>query len=380
MFVAASTVSGTLLGGALGDAFGAPLENQDLAGIRHRYGSAGLQEPGDAGLPAHFSDDTQLTLYTADALTELLEWARQGVSADPAATVWLAYLRWLRSQGEDLPETAPQPLPRDIDRIPALRYRRNPGKACLESLRTGEMGTRNRPLLPQAKGSGSLMRSAPFGLVPFFDETIIASLSSDAAVLTHGHPSTWQASAGFSLLIHWLAADRRPLREAVADLKQYFLKAQAVPELQSRVSRAVELADQTLAEGTAIPAATLRDELGPGWLAEEALPLALYAVLASESTGKVEAAGKVLEKKEASTGSQESLPESADHFRRAIRLAANDADDSDTVAALAGNILGAYYGRPGLPEDWIDALDSEEAAAVVLVASAFAEVVSTPAS
>ncbi len=41
-----------------------------------------------------------------------------------------------------------------------------------------------------------------------------------------------------------------------------------------------------------------------------------------------------------------------DNFRDAILLAANLADDADSVAATAGQIAGALYGYSGIPQEW----------------------------
>lgn len=41
------------------------------------------------------------------------------------------------------------------------------------------------------------------------------------------------------------------------------------------------------------------------------------------------------------------------NFRNAVLLAANLADDADTVAAVAGQLAGALYGLRGIPEDWL---------------------------
>ena len=46
-----------------------------------------------------------MTLYTVDGLVEALEWANSGVGADANACVWLAYLRWLETQGVPVPES-----------------------------------------------------------------------------------------------------------------------------------------------------------------------------------------------------------------------------------------------------------------------------------
>lgn len=41
-------------------------------------------------------------------------------------------------------------------------------------------------------------------------------------------------------------------------------------------------------------------------------------------------------------------------FKEAVLLAANLGDDADTVAAVTGQIAGAYYGLDGIPEEWVN--------------------------
>ena len=41
-------------------------------------------------------------------------------------------------------------------------------------------------------------------------------------------------------------------------------------------------------------------------------------------------------------------------FRNAVLLAANLADDADTVAAVTGQLAGAIYGLSGIPTDWLE--------------------------
>ncbi len=42
------------------------------------------------------------------------------------------------------------------------------------------------------------------------------------------------------------------------------------------------------------------------------------------------------------------------NFRNAVLLAANLADDADTVAAVTGQLAGAIYGLSGIPTDWLE--------------------------
>ena len=123
-----------------------------------------------------------------DGLLEALEWANSGVAADTNACLWLAYLRWLGTQGVPLPDSAPFQPPRWIDGHGVLRHRRAPGNACLSGLATGEMGTVYRPVNPESKGCGTVMRSAPFGLIPYVAADAVYKLSADAASLPTGTP------------------------------------------------------------------------------------------------------------------------------------------------------------------------------------------------
>ena len=63
-------VRGSLIGGAIGDALGYPIEFMSLKAIRQKYGDKGYinyQEFNNLG-KAVISDDTQMTLFTANGL------------------------------------------------------------------------------------------------------------------------------------------------------------------------------------------------------------------------------------------------------------------------------------------------------------------------
>ncbi len=327
-----SRVHGSLLGGALGDSLGYAVEFESLATIRARYGSAGLTSFGQLEAGSHFSDDTQMTLYTVDGLVEALEWANDGVAADEIACLWLAYLRWLATQDVAVASSAPVPQPRWIDAQDVLHHRRAPGNACLSGLATGQMGTVARPVNADSKGCGTVMRSAPFGLIPHISREAVYKLSSDAASLTHGHPSARLSAAAFSLLIHNIVAGsdvRNAATEALIYVNGVPTKA---PELSERLDAALQLSLQ----GATLDPEELTTALGEGWVAEEALAVGLYAVLATSG----------------------STP--AEHFRKAITVAINHSGDSDSTGSIAGNILGAYYGEDCLPADWLEALEAPE--------------------
>ncbi|MHA7176678.1 ADP-ribosylglycohydrolase family protein [Arthrobacter sp. Sr24] len=333
----ASRVQGTLMGGALGDAFGYLVEFDSLADIRAKFGPALLVDLSQAPSTAHFSDDTQMTLYTLDGLLDVLEWANNGIGADINACQWLAYLRWLKTQGIEAAGHAPEQAPRWIDSQSVLHHQRHPGNACITGLKSGEMGTVSRPVNPDSKGCGTVMRSAPYGLLPHVEAETIYKISSDAASLTHGHPSARQSSGAFSWLIHQLVIVGLPLRAAADSARnRAAAETSADPDLLARLDSAVSLSASALSpssthDGGLLSGDSLTDALGLGWVAEEALAVALYSVLATE----------------AASGSP------VDHFLAAIRLATNHSGDSDSTASIAGNILGALYGEAALPASWL---------------------------
>lgn len=46
----------------------------------------------------------------------------------------------------------------------------------------------------------------------------------------------------------------------------------------------------------------------------------------------------------------------SDHFRSGVTQAVRIGDDTDTVAAIAGALLGGVYGASAIPDDWIEVL------------------------
>ena len=161
-----SRMVGCLLGGAVGDALGAPIEFMKLPEIRARFGPEGIRDYApaygrDAGA---ITDDTQMTLFTAEGLIRAaVRYAGRGICSPPSV-VMHAYMRWLRTQGE----TSKHPffahgetgwLVGERD----LWSRRAPGSTCLSALRNAtddDLFATN-----DSKGCGGIMRVAPVGLV-----------------------------------------------------------------------------------------------------------------------------------------------------------------------------------------------------------------------
>ncbi len=193
---------GCLLGGAIGDALGAPVEFLSWREIERRFGPNGIRTFASAyGGTGRITDDTQMTLFTAEGLirAEHRVADRGLVSVD--AVLHRAYLRWLYTQVRDSRDVPWDPeIGEDISgwliKQEFLHSRRAPGTTCMGALFSGKTGTPEKPL-NDSKGCGGVMRVAPVGLVatdPF-------DLGCRAAAITHGHPSGWLASGAFAQII-----------------------------------------------------------------------------------------------------------------------------------------------------------------------------------
>ncbi|MEH0109228.1 ADP-ribosylglycohydrolase family protein [Tersicoccus sp. MR15.9] len=327
---------GSVLAGALGDALGYAVEFDRWAAIADRFGEQGLTDLADVDKPV-ISDDTQMTLFTLEALAEALRWANEGSAADELACLWLAYLRWYRTQGQLLPEAAPEPPPTWLESNPHMRHRRAPGNACLSGLGTGRMGTVERPVNPDSKGCGTVMRSAPFGLVPHVAVEDMVHLAARGSALTHGHP-TAAASAGALAGIVARIVRGSTLDDAVAQTVDALSRAgEGAAETHTALRTAVEAAAADRADrspGAVVPVdpPRLTARFGEGWVAEEALAIAVYCALVDADE------------------------DPATHLRRTLVRAANHDGDSDSTAAIAGNIVGALHGTAALDPAWVAAL------------------------
>lgn len=97
-----SRIAGCRLGGAVGDALGAPVEFWSLARIRRQFGPGGIRD----FVPAHgkvgaITDDTQMTLFTAEGLIRAHLSQTDSPATDRAAEcLHRADPRWLATQGD----------------------------------------------------------------------------------------------------------------------------------------------------------------------------------------------------------------------------------------------------------------------------------------
>lgn len=352
-----AALRGALLGGATGDALGYPVEMLSRTEMFERYKVKNSLELLDtlAAQPLVVSDDTQLTLYTLDGLSEVLEWNNDGQAADELACIWLAYLRWYRSTGNSYPAAAPFALTRPLDAQPSMSVARGPGKATLAALVAGEMQFISKNVNPQALGTGALIRSAPFGFLPVADDATVIKLSAHAAALTHGHPDAILSASAYALLVRHLLGSHEaidlhlPARQALEAVLQWLgtvEQSQALPGDAALTIAALQTALRSVDSG--MPLERTLESFGDLWLAPGCLGFAAYLLLSAEQ--------------EISDG--DSSPALA--TRKALAQAVSCDGDSDSIAALTGTLLGALYTEDVFNTQTLASLDAVPALELVL--------------
>jgi len=323
-------VAGCLLAGAVGDALGAGVELLRLPEIRSRFGDDGVRGYVTAyGRRGAITDDTQMTLFTVEGLIRASVRGRETGITHPASVVWNAYRRWLRTQGASARQLAgggeAEPPGSGADgwlvADSRLHERRGPGTTCLSALASGRMGTALEPI-NDSKGCGGVMRAAPAGLLGLPVGRSF-ELGADIAAVTHGNPTGYLAAGCLAAMVAALV-EGATCGGAVDAARLELSRHRDGGEVESALAAAVALA----ADGTPSPEAIER--LGAGWVADEALAIAVCCALAGEPGGELEPA---------------------------LLLAVNHSGDSDSTGAITGNLLGARWGREAVLDDLLVELE-----------------------
>lgn len=320
-------IRGSLIGGAIGDALGYPVEFiYSFEGIQGRYGERGitrldtkqfwLDDEEQSG-KAVVSDDTQMTLFTANGI---LNAKRQKIGMKYG--ICLAYIEWYLTQ---IGKKSGKYKDCWIGSLPELNKRRAPGNTCMTSLNDIYRG---KDPINNSKGCGGVMRIAPIPLYAAVDNRMdileADKLAGDAAEITHQHPLGYIPASLMSHVIYRLALDGHPTRE---DLIAYVLEGmgklgdlfpqhhQEVLEMMGMARVAIDLSANDRSDLQNIGV------LGGGWVGDEALAIALYCAIRH-----------------------------FDDFEQAMIAAVNHGGDSDSTGAVTGNILGAAVGYEAIPQ------------------------------
>ena len=331
-------IRGSLVGGAVGDALGYPVEFiSSYEGIQKRYGEKGITrlDTTQWWLPdeeksgkAWISDDTQMTLFTACGL---LNAKAQGKA--PKYAICEAYLEWYYTQ---IGKRFGRHKDCWIGELPELNNRRAPGNTCITALQDI---LRGKDPYNNSKGCGGIMRTAPVALYGavwrdapegeplegrISNIKDVDMLAADAAEITHQHPLGWLSSALEAHVIYRILQKDSP---AVDDFKAYLSEGYDMllslyPNEGAGITQLSALTDKALGlVGSPASDVDNIEAIGEGWVAEETLAIAVYCAV-----------------------------KYFDNFEKAIIASVNHKGDSDSTGAVTGNILGAVVGYDAIPE------------------------------
>lgn len=312
-------IAGALYGVALGDALGRNTEfTSDVRRIWARYGQTGyIPLPR----PTLFTDDTQMTLAVARALD-------LGETLHPhelARTTRLEFIRWMI---ED--------------------ERRAPGVTCMTAVENMRRGNRwQDATIVKSKGCGANMRVAPAAFIADLDTAV--GYAQLQGAMTHGHPTALAASELTALAIRWAAEGETP-RQLVGRLLSHatqrrnsyegrwlgklrtrqWYRARLDMRLGWTQNFTALLKVRNALESGYTPADPC-DVGGEGWIAEEALATALFCAARWEYDPLL-----------------------------VISMAARTRGDSDSLASIAGAIIGAHYGENTWPVDWCASVERRD--------------------
>lgn len=353
-------VRGSLIGGAAGDALGYPVEFDSYSHIVQKYGKPGITEYELTHNVAEISDDTQMTLFTANGmLMGLTRGYMRGVGNTPEFYVEYAYQDWYDTQTKTYESVMSEDSHRHtwLSAVPELYSRRAPGNTCMTAIH--EM-TKGRTPQNNSKGCGGVMRVAPYGLycachgVLYGIERIDVA-GGEIARLTHKHPLGWISAIVLTHILYRIVngrgfegLDKASAVKRLADIVNEALEL--LPHLKvthpvseptwddkkplgdvfhNDVERQRELVERALflANNDQSDIENIR-RLGEGWVGEETLAIAIYAVARH-----------------------------IDSFEDTLIAAVNHDGDSDSTGAVAGNIIGAIVGYDAIPDKFKEHLE-----------------------
>ena len=326
---------GCLIGGAAGDALGYAVEFMDLNSIKRKYGQSGITAFELHNGVALISDDTQMTLFTANGLLlGITRGMTRGIMGTLPSYIRFCYKDWYKTQIKEYP------LHEDciyawLSNVPEMFARRAPGGTCLSAIASGCNGTLEEPV-NGSKGCGGVMRVAPIGLYLTDNENMrmpqdeIDMIGAEAAALTHGHSLGYIPAAALVHIVSLAShCDGLSLTEIVDDMKmaisEQFADSKYLSPFIELIDKAVALAKSNMSDEDAIR------QLGEGWVAEETLAIAIYCAVKYE-----------------------------DDFEKALIASVNHDGDSDSTGAVTGNVLGAYLGLSKIPSKFVDNLELKE--------------------
>ncbi|MFW6642498.1 ADP-ribosylglycohydrolase family protein [Nocardiopsis algeriensis] len=285
--------AGVLLGTACGDALGVPYEFS----VRLSESQVPRMLGGGLGdyAPGEYSDDTQMAVCIAEAVRE------HGDPLSPRALRQTAdnFLRWVEEGATDIGAQT-----RRVLRGSGHAQGRPEVAEVMTAFSAREFASGVR-----CAGNGSLMRTAPLALAHLDDPELLARSALAYSALTHGDPLAGEAC------VLWCEGIRRAVVHG--DTEGVRAGLELLP------------ADRRGQWGTWLDEA----EAGP----PHSFPNNGFVVTALQAAWSA-------------------VTRNPEGFTPALHAAVRAGNDTDTVAAITGALLGARWGASAIPAEYLDAV------------------------
>ena len=294
MYNLADNFVGALLGTAVGDALGMPIEGFSFEVLR----SLGVRvnQMIDGRLKAgSYTDDTEMTICIAESIAD-----NGSLDLDDIATRFI--LQWDPRRGYG------------FGTVTVLEWMRSgiPWRDASKRLFSGG-----------SYGNGAAMRTSAVALHYFSDESALREASRSVATITHYHPLGIQ---GAEIMAVSASMALRSSAEKAIDPDEFLsslIENTTEEEFMEKLRHTQELLQRRSSEEEVV------ELLGNGATAHGSVPASIYCFLAN-----------------------------LDSFEDAVVQAINLGGDTDTIGAMTGALSGAYHGKTGIPGRWLESLEN----------------------
>ena len=302
-----SKIKAVMLGHAIGDALGVPVEflsrdKLDTSPVTEMKGFGTYYVPAGA-----WSDDTSMSLAALESLAKgeinyfeimvnFSKWLEEGMFTPTGDTF-------------DVGKTCLRSI---LDFIYACYSKEN---SCFmpsefDITKCGQQGE-------FYNGNGSLMRIHPFTLMTWTDKSLkpnFEEIIDKASALTHGHERSKLACRIYSLILFNLLdmPTKYSVNLALNMAKCRYCQSPEYEHFERLFDVNFDKLD--------------RDSIKSSGYVIDTLEAAVWCLLTTDS------------------------------YKECVLKAVNLGDDTDTVAAIAGGLAGALYGYDAIPKEWLDTL------------------------
>jgi ADP-ribosyl-[dinitrogen reductase] hydrolase len=290
---------GAIVGAAIGDALGAPLEFLNLIQRKNKFGVVNQYIKSDWGV-GKYTDDTQLTLVTANTIID-----SKGYSSEDFLK---KLIDWYKTQ---------------IDGTQS----RAPGIGTMESCRNlynGAHEDMNKKI--PSFGCGSAMRTSPIGLFYHDNNTKLIKSACNSSNFTHNNQ---KGRFGATVSAYAVARALDKIDSSEEYLDDLISFSESLPDdcIDFDFLDKIKKMRKNIGQSTE----HVQELFNDGFLVDGVVPQAIF--IFSKNYGD---------------------------FEKTVVEAANYGADSDSVGCIAGAISGAYNGFSKIPQKFLDKLENKD--------------------